>query len=130
MTTDNKSLLAQAIEFRTLMGQPIGTSDGTILGMQADLIWEEVYEFFDSFEAAQVNLANDELKAAALKELADIVYVCFQFAAAIGWELEEAIDRVHKSNLSKLVDGRPMKRSDGKILKGPNYQPPYLNDLT
>jgi len=27
------------------------------------------------------------------------------------------------------VDGKPLRREDGKILKGPNYQPPFLTDL-
>jgi hypothetical protein len=39
--------------------------------------------------------------------------------------------RVHQSNLSKLgEDGKPIYREDGKVLKGPNYAPPILNDLT
>jgi len=45
-------------------------------------------------------------------------------------ELEEAFLRVHRSNMSKLgADGRPIRRADGKVLKGPNYQPPTLHDL-
>jgi NTP pyrophosphatase (non-canonical NTP hydrolase) len=123
------TLLTQAIEFRTLMGQPIGTTDPAVVGLQSDLIWEEMYEFYDALDIAQVNLQNDNARADALKELSDLVYVCFQFAAALGWELDEALDRVHKSNLSKLVDGKPLYREDGKCLKGPNYQPPYLSDL-
>ena len=44
--------------------------------------------------------------------------------------LIEAMRRVHASNLSKLGDdGKPIKRADGKILKGPNYKPPVLTDL-
>ena len=32
--------------------------------------------------------------------------------------------------MSKLgLDGRPIRRNDGKVLKGPNYQPPNLKDL-
>jgi predicted HAD superfamily Cof-like phosphohydrolase len=112
------------------MGQPIGTTQESILEMQADLIFEEFYEFFDAYDVAQAIPRSDEARADALKELADLVYVCFQFAAAIGWQLDEALDRVHKSNLSKLVDGKPLRREDGKVLKGPDYQPPYLNDLT
>ena len=42
----------------------------------------------------------------------------------------EAFDRVHRSNMSKLgEDGKPVRRADGKILKGPNYAPPSLDDL-
>jgi predicted HAD superfamily Cof-like phosphohydrolase len=42
----------------------------------------------------------------------------------------EAFDRVHNSNMSKLgADGNPIRREDGKILKGPNYKAPDLTDL-
>ncbi len=44
-------------------------------------------------------------------------------------KLEEIFERVHRSNMSKLVDGKPLKREDGKFLKGPNYRPPFLDDL-
>lgn len=43
---------------------------------------------------------------------------------------EEAFRRVHASNMSKLGDdGKPVRREDGKVLKGPNYAPPVLTDL-
>lgn len=42
----------------------------------------------------------------------------------------EAFRRVHNSNMSKLgEDGKPIRREDGKILKGPNYREPKLDDL-
>ena len=45
-------------------------------------------------------------------------------------QLVEVIKRVHASNMSKLDDdGQPLRREDGKILKGPNYQEPDLNDI-
>lgn len=44
--------------------------------------------------------------------------------------LVKAFERVHASNMSKLDDnGEPIRREDGKILKGPNYKPPDLSDL-
>lgn len=44
--------------------------------------------------------------------------------------LAEAFYRVHKSNMSKLGDdGKPIRRDDGKVMKGPNYKPPVLDDL-
>ena len=89
--------------------------------MQRRLIAEE----YSEWEYA----LDEETSEAQLKELADLVYVCFQYAAARGWELDEALDRVYHSNMSKLVDGKPLRRADGKVLKGPNYQPPYLTDL-
>ena len=90
--------------------------------MQQALIAEEFKEFNNA-------VANEPYEN-ELKELADLVYVCFQYAENMEWDLEEALDRVHKSNMSKLgLDGKPIRRSDGKVLKGPNYQPPILNDL-
>lgn len=90
--------------------------------MQQGLIREEFNEFIYS--------CDNEGYEEELKELSDLVYVCFQYAENMEWDLEEALDRVHKSNMSKLgLDGKPIRRSDGKVLKGPNYQPPQLNDL-
>ena len=83
---------------------------------------EEYAEFMTAFECEP---AADELK-----ELADLVYVAFQYAENMEWDLEEALFRVHKSNMSKLgLDGKPIRRRDGKVMKGPNYEPPYLDDL-
>ena len=90
--------------------------------MQRDLIAEEFNEFIAAFE--------NEPAANELKELADLVYVAFQYAENMEWDLEEALFRVHKSNMSKLgLDGKPIRRRDGKVMKGPNYEPPYLDDL-
>ena len=45
-------------------------------------------------------------------------------------KIDEAFMLVHASNMSKLGDdGKPIRRSDGKILKGPNYKAPDLLDL-
>lgn len=42
----------------------------------------------------------------------------------------EAVKLVHASNMSKLgEDGKPIRRDDGKILKGPNYKAPDLSAL-
>jgi len=90
--------------------------------MQQGLIAEEYIEFMSAF----LNEGYEE----ELKELADLVYVCFQYAENMEWDLEKALDRVHTSNMSKLgLDGKPIRRADGKVLKGPNYQPPNLKDL-
>ena len=40
------------------------------------------------------------------------------------------MQRVFESNMSKLGDdGKPIYREDGKVLKGPNYKKPTLDDL-
>lgn len=65
-----------------------------------------------------------------LKELADLAYVIYGTAEAFGWDLDEAVKRVHESNMTKLgADGKPVYREDGKVMKGPGYKEPYLGDL-
>ena len=95
---------------------------------QKNLIVEEFKEFLEAEGMLFRN--NAEFPAEALKELADLVYVCYQYAENMGWFLDEALDRVHVSNMSKLgKDGKPIYRDDGKVLKGPDYEPPTLMDL-
>tara|TARA_Y100001963_G_C6447951_1_gene294481 strand:+ start:250 stop:531 length:282 start_codon:yes stop_codon:yes gene_type:complete len=92
------------------------------------LIVEEFKEFLDAEGTLFRN--NPKFRAHALKELADLVYVCYQYSANMRWDLDEALFRVHQSNMSKLdEDGKPIYREDGKVLKGPNYKPPNLEDL-
>ena len=90
-----------------------------------------VEEFKEFLEAeGMLYLSSAENKTNCLKELADLVYVCYQYAANMGWDLDEAMHRVHESNMSKLGgDGKPIYRADGKGLKGPDYAPPNLEHL-
>ena len=119
LKTHVPTLLDQAKEFRTAYSIP-NSQNGKLT--QKSLIDEEWSEFHEAFHF------KDEHEQ--LKELCDLVYVCYQFAANEGWDLDEAMDRVHKSNMSKLDEnGQPIYRADGKVLKGPNYKPPNLTDL-
>ena len=44
--------------------------------------------------------------------------------------LEEVYDEIQKSNMSKLgKDGKPIYRSDGKVMKGPNYFKPNIRAI-
>lgn len=95
---------------------------GSAPSISATLINEE----FDEWDEAY----NEKTSEDELKELADLVYVCFHRAEMKGWDLMEALRRVHQSNMSKLdLNGQPIFREDGKILKGANYEPPNLEDL-
>lgn len=66
-----------------------------------------------------------------LKELADLVYVCYGYANSIGYDLDEAIARVHENNVGRCVqsDGTIKRREDGKIMKNPDYPKVQLEDL-
>ena len=117
----------QAKEFRSRYNLQNATNL-TQRTYQKNLIVEEFKEFLEAEGMLFRN--NAEFPAEALKELADLVYVCYQYAENMGWFLDEALDRVHVSNMSKLgEDGLPVYRDDGKVLKGPNYKPPTLTDL-
>jgi len=120
-------LSSQAKEFRSRYN----LQNGATLKQrtyQKNLIVEEFKEFLEAEGMLFRN--NNQFPAEALKELADLVYVCYQYAENMGWFLDEALDRVHQSNMSKLgEDGLPIYREDGKVLKGPNYAPPNLTDL-
>tara|TARA_Y100000361_G_C10936498_1_gene226551 strand:- start:63 stop:443 length:381 start_codon:yes stop_codon:yes gene_type:complete len=123
-----KSFLStQAKEFRSKYNLK-NSSAKNVRSYQKDLIIEEFKEFLEAEGFLFMHGKNHQEHA--LKELADLVYVCYQYAENMGWFLDEALDRVHQSNLSKLdEEGNPIYREDGKVLKGPNYKPPTLEDL-
>lgn len=131
------TLLEQAKAFRRAYGQEIlesvsqyGFIKSKLFHMQTGLIAEESAEFQTAADELYADPDNADRKEEFLKELSDLVFVCYQLAAAFGYDLDTAMDRVYESNMSKLgEDGKPIYRSDGKVLKGPNYKPPVLTDL-
>lgn len=69
-------------------------------------------------------------KRECLDAMGDEIWVIIGTALSFGLDLDEALRRIHASNMSKLGrDGKVITRGDGKILKGPDYQPPVLDDL-
>lgn len=87
------------------------------MALRQALIEEEVGEL------RQAALAGDIVGVA--DALADIVYVAYGSACVYGIDLDAVLDEVHASNMTKLgADGRPVRRADGKVLKGPGYRPP------
>ena len=116
----SQSLLDQAEEFRAAYNLQL--TGKSIRPTQKSLIDEEWSEFHEAYWF--------ESEANQLNELADLVYVCFQYAASQDWDLDEAMRRVHRANMSKLgEDGKPIYRGDGKVLKGPNFKKAEFNDL-
>ena len=120
------SILEMARDFAKRMDQPLDNVWPTSLKLE-DLRWAMIQEEYTEAFDESCNRSNEE---AMLKELADLVYVTFGYAATYGWNLDEAVRRVHLSNMSKLgLDGKPLKNPEGKVLKGPNYQKCNLSDL-
>lgn len=126
--------LNQLIEWHTKFEVPFKTtrdpfddSDEAIAlsRMRARLMKEEVKEWEESA------IYNDDVDKRA-KELADILYTVFGTIITEGLQdvIERVFDEVHESNMSKLgSDGKPVKRADGKVLKGENYKEPDLSWL-
>lgn len=95
-----------------------------IVKLRQQLIMEEAGEVFEELDRPVLN------RVALTKELADLLYVVYGTAEQLNLPLEPAFNRVHASNMSKLGDdGKPIYREDGKVLKGPNYEKPNLDDL-
>ena len=110
----------EALTWRSAFG--VATPAPETAGFQLGLIDEEFTEFLEA------NAETDE--AHTLKELADLAFVCYQFAAAKGWNLDLALTRIFESNMSKLdIDGSPILDERGKVQKGPSYFEPQLSDL-
>ena len=119
-----------AIEFRQTFNQPLGVPiQSETAAMQIALIAEEVEELFRAYDLCKLSTEPEHISD-MLKEGADVAYVLHQFFAAIGLDLDEALRRVHVSNMSKVhPDGTVKYRDDGKVLKPDTYQPPTLIDL-
>jgi len=61
--------------------------------------------------------------------LGDMMYILCGTILSHGLQhkIEHVFDEIQRSNMSKLgVDGNPIYREDGKILKGPNYFKPNI----
>ena len=108
--------------------------------MRLELIREELCELLDALsygetadairavplEADKIEASEPDLVAAA-DALGDLEYVTNGMALGMGINLPEVVREIHRSNMTKLgEDGEPIFREDGKILKGPNYEPPNL----
>lgn len=90
--------------------------------LRSDLIEEEYTEWREAY-------FREDLTAIA-DSLADLVYVIYGTALEYGIDLDAILEEVHRSNMTKLGDdGRPVRREDGKVLKGPNYEPPRIQEL-
>jgi len=130
------SLQEQAKQFRETFRQEtldnistFGFVKKQLWDMQVGLIEEESNEFIEAAGECFADPENPDRREELIKELSDLVFVCYQFAAAFNLNLDRAMRLVFESNMSKLDEqGNPIFRADGKVLKGPNYAPPQLSE--
>lgn len=103
-----------------------------LLELRKKLLTEELNELNVEIDAMIDDIKkqgnpNPENKTKMFKELSDLQYVLSGMVVSFNIPLEAVFEKVHESNLSKLVDGKPLRREDGKILKGPHYFEPDLS---
>jgi len=113
---DSMTPLEMVQEFAKVTGQAPTPS------LYVKLIGEELDEWA---KEGMIRSEND------LKELADLVYVIYGYANAMGYDLETAVRRVHENNIGRCVqpDGTVKRRDDGKIQKREDYPKVNLGDL-
>jgi predicted HAD superfamily Cof-like phosphohydrolase len=112
-------------EFHEAFGQHIGEKpefpDEDERKLRVKLLREEFREYLDgeSFE----NLVE------VADALADIIYIACGTAVSYGIPLDDVFAEVHRSNMAKLVDGKPIYREDGKVLKPEGWMPPDIKGV-
>lgn len=111
-------------EWMRAVGHPVASHPqdfvpADMTALMVTLMREESAEAIEAI--ASGNLAH------IAQELADVVVVAHCAAAVFGLDLDRALDEVMRANRSKFVDGKAVRRADGKVLKGPNYRPPDMD---
>lgn len=110
-------------EFHEVYGANIGTisefPDADERKLRMDLLQEE----FDEYVMGETNSDLVEVADA----LGDMLYIIYGTAVSYGIPIDDVFAEIHASNMSKLgEDGQPIRREDGKVLKGPNYFKPDI----
>ena len=98
--------------------------DQPTIDLRFRLMEEENQEYL---EAAK---NNDIVEIA--DALGDILYILCGTILAHGLQdkIVEVFNEIQRSNMSKLdINGKPVIREDGKILKGPNYFKPKIKEI-
>ena len=81
------------------------------------------------FVSEMVNDELDELRQASdvveqADALVDAIYYICDSAVRHGINLDRVFEIVHGANMQKVVDGKVLRRDDGKILKPAGWQDP------
>ena len=112
--------------FMKTFGQEIKTNAGfsseKINSLRINLIEEELEELKEAIKKKDLKETIDALT--------DILYVTYGAGHAFGVNLDKCFEEVQNSNMSKLGDdGKPIFNENGKVMKGPNYFKPNLDQF-
>lgn len=124
-----KNKIAAVSEFHKAFGLGMKETPTGNLGIKKNLLRYELMreENEEYFEAAN----NDDLVEVA-DALGDMLYILCGTIIEHGMQhkIEEVFNEIQRSNMSKLgVNGKPIYREDGKVLKGPNYFKPNIQSI-
>lgn len=89
--------------------------------LRMSLLEEEYNEYVEAEEKLDIVGIADAL--------ADIIYIACGTAVSYGIPLDKVFEEVHRSNMAKLVDGKPIYREDGKVLKPEGWTPPNIKGI-
>ncbi|PQJ75057.1 nucleoside triphosphate pyrophosphohydrolase family protein [Polaribacter gangjinensis] len=76
--------------------------------------------------------ANNNDLVEVADALGDMLYILCGTIIEHGMQdkIDEVFNEIQRSNMSKLgEDGKPIYREDGKVLKGPNYFKPNIEEI-
>lgn len=82
----------------------------------------------EEFEETKEAFANGDVYEVA-DGLADMVWVIMGLAASAGIPFNVVWNEVKASNMSKCVDGKVIKREDGKVMKPDSYFKPDIKGI-
>ena len=96
--------------------------DSKTTELRYNLIKEELDELKDAIDQKDIIEIADALT--------DILYVTYGAGHAFGIDLDKCFNEVQESNMSKLAENNtPIYNENGKVMKGPNYFKPNLNQF-
>lgn len=121
----NKTMFENVIDFQVAFGQPVGEFPELPDANERQLRIRLLSEEFEEYMTAEAD--NDIVEVA--DALADIIYIACGTAASYGIDLDEVFKEVHRSNMAKLVDGKVIRRADGKIQKPEGWTPPDIKGV-
>jgi len=121
-------MVKDVMKFHDVYGQPYST--------QVTLIEEERYKMRHRLQQEE---NNEYLKACEEQDIVEIAHeIADEFYVLVGKvishglqdKIMDVFDEIQRANMSKLgIDGKPIYREDGKVLKGPNYTPPDVKKI-
>jgi predicted HAD superfamily Cof-like phosphohydrolase len=118
-------MVAAVKEFQQAFGQRVGDHPFLPNANERELRMRLMKEEYKEYKKAEK--ANDLVNLAS--ELADIIYIACGTAVSYGIPLNEVFEEVHKANMSKLIDGKVIRRDDGKIQKPEGWQPANIEAI-